>query len=79
MHARLVSYLQDNRDQIIENWLTEVEIPPPAGATDGEGGVVPYEFFTTAFDSVIEILEKGAFERGLPEIENCTMPAWKPS
>ena len=51
MHARLVSYLRDNRDQIIENWLTEVEIPAPIESEKAEGGVVPYEFFTTAFDA----------------------------
>lgn len=59
MHARLVSYLRDNRDQIIENWLTEVEIPAPIGSEESGGGVVPYEFFTTAFDAVLEILEHG--------------------
>ncbi len=31
MHERLVSYLRDNRDQIIERWLTEAEIPAPGG------------------------------------------------
>lgn len=59
MHTRLVSYLQDNRDQIIENWLTEAEIPAPAGSPIGASGVVPYEFFTTAFDAVLELIEQG--------------------
>lgn len=59
MHARLVSYLKDNRDQVIENWLTEVEIPAPNGSKGLEGGVVPYAFFADAFDSVLEILEYG--------------------
>lgn len=62
MHSRLVSYLKDNRDQIIENWLTEAEIPPPQGhpTTGGESGVVPYAFFAGAFDSVVQRLELGA-------------------
>lgn len=59
MHARLVSYLRDNRDQVIENWLTEVEIPAPIQSTGAESGVVPYEFFATAFEAVLEILEHG--------------------
>jgi hypothetical protein len=58
MHARLVSYLRDNRDQVIENWLTEAEVPPPNGATS-EGGVVPFAFFADAFESVIKIIDTG--------------------
>lgn len=64
MPARLVSYLKDNRDQVIENWLTEVEIPAPIESEDREGGVVPYEFFTTAFDAVLEILEQSPAAKG---------------
>jgi hypothetical protein len=59
MHARLVSYLRDHRDQVIENWLTEVEIPAPIDSTELESGVVPYEFFTTAFDASLNLLEHG--------------------
>lgn len=58
MHTRLVSYLKDNRDQVIENWLTEAEVPTPNGSTS-EGGVVPYAFFAGAFDDVIQIIETG--------------------
>ena len=62
MHTRLVSYLQDNREQIIENWLTEAEIPAPQGspADCGEEGVVPYAFFSDAFDNVVQRLALGA-------------------
>ena len=59
MHLRLVSYLRDNRDQIIENWLTAVEVPAPAEAGDGTEGVVPYAFFTAAFDAVLDLIENG--------------------
>ena len=59
MHARLVSYLRDNRDQIIENWLTEVEIPAPIESKGQESGVVPYEFFTKALDAVLDLIENG--------------------
>ena len=61
MHARLVNYLKDNRDHIIENWLTEAEIPSPeGGSADFEGeGVVPYVFFASAFDDVVARLEHG--------------------
>lgn len=68
MHARLVSYLRDNRDHIVENWLTEVEIPAPGGAEGAEGGVVPYEFFTTAFEAVLSILEHGATAKAAVEV-----------
>jgi hypothetical protein len=59
----MVSYLQDNRDQIIENWLTEVEIPAPIESSGVEGGVVPYEFFTTTFDAVLRVVERGAHSK----------------
>lgn len=61
MHTRLVNYLRDNRDQIIENWLTEAEIPPPQGnsADSAADGVVPYTFFTGAFENVVQRLEQG--------------------
>lgn len=61
MHSRLVSYLRDNREHIIENWLTEAEVPSPQGtASDKEvDGVVPYTFFTGAFDHVVQRLERG--------------------
>jgi hypothetical protein len=62
MHKRLVSYLRDNRDQIIENWLTEVDIPAPAGSTGGGSGVVPYEFYLAAFNSVVTRIEVGTSE-----------------
>jgi hypothetical protein len=61
MHKRLVSYLRDNRDHIIENWLTEAEVPPPKDtAPDSVGdGVVPYAFFSGAFDNVVQRLKLG--------------------
>lgn len=61
MHSRLVSYLRDNRDHIIENWLTEAEIPSPAGGPKvwAGDGVVPYAFFADAFDNILHHLEFG--------------------
>ncbi len=61
MHQRLVSYLRDNRDQIVENWLTEAELPAPqaaAGSSENEG-IVPYAFFSEAFDAVLCVIETG--------------------
>ena len=62
MHARLLSYLQDNQDQIVENWLTEAELPSPHDVPFGNTGegVVPYTFYTHAFKAVLEVIEKGA-------------------
>lgn len=75
MHSRLVSYLRDNRDHIIENWLSEAELPAPLGRLSGAGGVVgagaslagattvaglaPYTFFEKAFDAVLAVIEHG--------------------
>jgi hypothetical protein len=56
MRARLLSYLRDNRDQIIENWLTETEVPAPIQSIGVAGGTVPYEFFTSAFSAILDIL-----------------------
>lgn len=56
MRARLLSYLRDNRDQIIENWLTETEVPAPIQSTGAEGGTVPYEFFTSAFSAILDTI-----------------------
>jgi len=61
MHARLVSYLQDNREQIIENWLAETEVPAPRGSpTEDAEGVVPCAFFAGAFDRVLQRLAHGS-------------------
>lgn len=70
MHTRLVSYLKDNRDQIIENWLTEAEIPAPKSdeAETLDMGVVPYAFFSNAFDCVVQIIETGAQKKPNPDI-----------
>ncbi len=59
MHQRLVSYLRDNRDQILENWLTEVDLPLPDldSALNGCQGTVPLAFLEGAFDRVLERLE----------------------
>jgi len=61
MHAHLVSYLRDNRDHILENWLTEAEIPTPQSnhAHQADEGVVPYTFYTSAFEDVVHRIELG--------------------
>lgn len=60
MHEHLVGYLRDNRDQIIENWLTGANIPA-ADATDANPrtGSVPFNFFTEAFDTVLKTIATG--------------------
>ena len=58
MHTRLVSYLRDNRDQVIENWLTEADVPAPEDSDTG-AGVVPYAFYADAFDRVVKTIESG--------------------
>ena len=62
MHAHLISYLQDNRDQIIENWLLEAEIPAmrtdQASPAIGSAGV-PIEFLSHAFDRTLKVIESG--------------------
>ena len=83
MHSRLISYLRDNRDQIIESWLTEAELPAPLAAvsadrvgkstsnTPGVTGLAPYTFFEEAFDAVLRIIESGdseAARRNAPQL-----------
>ena len=70
MHTRLVSYLRDNRDHIIENWLTEAEIPAPQGKAEKtpEDGVVPYVFFATAFDDIVQRIELGPEAKGQRDV-----------
>jgi hypothetical protein len=65
MHARLVSYLKDNRDQILENWLTEAEVPAPSdhGNAIAGGGINPFTFYADAFDSILHHLKNGKLER----------------
>lgn len=53
MNQRLVSYLRDNRDFIIENWLTEADLPPPENASGCEGSV-PVAFLDGVFDRVLD-------------------------
>jgi hypothetical protein len=74
MHARLVSYLRDNRDQIIESWLTEADLPAPAPEAAASGpannkhdsaavpGVAPFTFFEQAFDAVLQVIQSGDSE-----------------
>lgn len=75
MNARLIGYLRDNRDQIIENWLTEVDVPASEAAyeTKHDEGIVPYAFFSEAFEAVIQVLESGDCEAarlGSPQLKN---------
>lgn len=62
MHTRILSYLHDNRDQIIENWLTEAEIPAAESPNTASStvGMVPYVFFANAFDAILQILKNGS-------------------
>ena len=62
MHARLISYLKDNRDQIIETWLLEAEIPSihtdQTASTTCPAGV-PVEFLAQAFDRTLDVIKSG--------------------
>ena len=62
MHAHLISYLRDNRDQIIETWLLEAEIPTiptdePSPPTCPAG--VPLEFLAQTFDRTLDVIQSG--------------------
>ena len=60
MHEHLLGYLRDHRDQIIENWLTEVDIPAAPNAEPGcITGIVPLAFYAEAFESVLEVIRTG--------------------
>jgi len=54
MHDRLCAYLRDNRDQILEHWLTEAELPLPEETNQtAVMGAVPLAFLEGAFDRVL--------------------------
>ena len=53
MNKRLCSYLRDNRDHIIENWVMESDLPPPADHTECEGSV-PVAFLEGVFERILE-------------------------
>lgn len=55
MRTRLVNYLKDNRDQIIENWLTETDLPLPEALSKLPGckGTVPLAFLEGNFEQVL--------------------------
>ncbi|MEM8868151.1 MAG: hypothetical protein AAGC73_07770 [Verrucomicrobiota bacterium] len=61
MHPRLVSYLKDNRDQIIENWLTETQVPSVKSELETVEltGLVPLEFYNHAFDTILATIWSG--------------------
>lgn len=56
MHERLVNYLRDNRDQILESWLTEADLPLPPNAIpfDGMQGTVPLAFLEDVFERLLK-------------------------
>jgi hypothetical protein len=62
MHERLIRYLKDNRDHIVETWLLEAEVPQlntcgemSNASTTG----VPLSFLTQAFDSTLKVIKNG--------------------
>jgi hypothetical protein len=62
MHARLINYLKDNRDQIIETWLLEADIPAlPTGqnALHNSTTGVPLTFLAQAFDRTLKVIASG--------------------
>lgn len=70
MHERLISYLKDNRDQIIETWLLEAEITPidishTSSTTTCPAGL-PVEFLTQSFDRTVQAIESGQVSEELP-------------
>ncbi|MEM1222459.1 MAG: hypothetical protein AAGH40_06815 [Verrucomicrobiota bacterium] len=55
MHQHLISYLSDNRDHIIENWLTETQVPEfSEGPEEMElREILHLDFYKRAFESVL--------------------------
>ena len=54
-HQALISYLRDNRSQILEVWLTEVELDPPKGTCVEHGGL-PVIYLEHIFDATLSLL-----------------------
>ncbi|MEO0795629.1 MAG: hypothetical protein AAFX93_10720 [Verrucomicrobiota bacterium] len=68
MNERLVSYLQDNRDQVIENWLTEADVPAPPNAPSSEG-FVPVSYLEVSFDRIVARIQCGDNDRADSELK----------
>jgi hypothetical protein len=59
MHERLISYLKDNRDQILETWLLEAEIPALYGESADAPADVPLTLFAHAFERTLNVIQTG--------------------
>lgn len=72
MHRRLVSYLRDNRDQILESWLTEADLPLPQGGSDlcGCQGTVPLSYLQRIFDQVMHTLQGKISSDAAPHLDD---------
>jgi len=56
MVSRIISYLQDYKYQIIETWITEVDLVPPE-ACEIERGELPIIYIEQIFDEVIRLIQ----------------------
>ena len=68
MHDHLVGYLKDNRDHIIESWLTEANIPSHhlmGEEAEEKSGLVPLAFYAEAFDTILHIIKTGKAPSGI--------------
>lgn len=65
MHLHLAQYLKDNREHILEHWITEAEVPSliHCRCSNGSEGIIPLSYLSRAIEQVITKLETGNFRK----------------
>lgn len=63
MHNQLAQYLKDNKEQILETWLTSAVVPsvPRCNEHTEHSGAIPVSYLSVVIDQVIYNLQHGQF------------------
>lgn len=70
MVSRIVSYIQDYKFQIIETWITEVDLAPPQGSSVTRGEL-PVVYIEQIFDELVHVINnKPKTLNYLPKLSN---------
>lgn len=69
MHLQLAQYIKDNKEHILEHWITEAEVPSltHCNCSSGSEGIIPLSYLSYAIDQVITHLQSGKFTPQSPK------------
>jgi hypothetical protein len=64
MHLHIAQYIDDNREHIIESWLTEAEVPTVSCASNesADKGIIPESYLSQVVEQVSRKLREGHFD-----------------